>query len=183
MTVDENVLGKTLSELFKNSEPLKLDKSNYEQYRFPNYHFCSSPSMSGLYDFLGFQIEKLVVKVDGEQEIKEMLLIIKISDPQLFYNKFVMVYGMPETSSLSKYYIEKHGFKIPTEIEGDSLENYYEGLPKPSKEEFSELSSLAWYDVNKRSDGIPIDIIVYNKTHPNNGFAEKEVRVVFKKAK
>ena len=185
MVIDENTLGTSLSELFLGNKPIEIRESNYKDYRFPNYEYCSGEELVGMYNFYGFKIDRFAVKMNAEQRVREIVVVIKTYEPQLFYETINKWFGTPSTGSLSKFYIEKHGFQIPTQIDRDSLDSYYERLPKPSLDEFSELKNLAWYDINKSnlSSNSSIDLIIKNKTNPNLEFHTKEIWVILKECK
>ncbi|MDC6390853.1 hypothetical protein PP182_19360 [Maribacter sp. PR1] len=96
-----------------------------------------------------------------------------------FYDKVVKEYGMPETSSLSQFYLEKHGYKNPIEVENDSLNEYYENISMPELEDFSIVRSSNWYGINKNTEGTSIGLVIRNKTSPQDIFSKKEIWITF----
>ncbi|MDC6366453.1 MULTISPECIES: hypothetical protein [Flavobacteriaceae] len=184
MSIDESILSTSLSDMFKESELVCLNMSNFKEHPgLTSFDYCTIQGIEGYHTFLDFNIHKLAFKVDNSKRINEVLLIIRVWDSTDFFEKTVNNYGLPNSSSLSKYYIEKHGFRIPPEIDRDSLLNYYENLPEPQIEEFEELQSLIWYDLKKNSHKTLADMIIKNKTDPSNKYLEKEIWVSFKRAK
>ncbi len=182
MIIDESVLSMSFSDLFKGTTYVELEMSNTIGDGLSSYDYCTVNEMAGQYNFLGVNVEKLAVKIDKDGNLKEVLIILKIWDTEHFYKTVTDRYGMPDTSSLSKFYIEKHGFKIPTQVPKDSLNDYYNQLPKPEIKDFPEIQSLAWYDINKNSKNILTDLLIRNKTNPANNFEEKEIWISFKRA-
>lgn len=185
MVIDESILGKSFSDVFKDSTYVEINMGNSIGSGLTSYDYCTVDGMAGQYHFLGFPVEKVAAKVElGEdKKFKEILLILKVWDAEQFYQKVVDKYGMPNTSSLSKFYLEKHGFKLPVEVEKDSLGKYYEQIPKPEVKDFHEIQSVAWYDINKKSNGVLTDLFIKNKTNPTNNFQEREIWVSFKRAR
>ncbi|WP_350293788.1 hypothetical protein [uncultured Croceitalea sp.] len=183
INIDENILGSSFIDLFQGSQYIKLSMSDYKEDGLSPYDYCSSETMIGQYSFLDFDVEKVAVKINQDKQLKEVMLKLKVWDGQHFYEKVTEKYGMPDTSSLSKYYIEKHGFEIPTTIKIDSVNNYYNNLPKPRIKDFPEVRSLSWYDVNNKSGKVLADLVIKNKSNPSNKFQKQEIWVVFRRAK
>ena len=178
--IDENILTDTISNINKHEELIKLSMNNYDVYGLASYDYCTQGEDYTDYYFLGYMVNKLAIKVDNNEMVKEVLLKVKTFDLEKFYQKVIDSYGMPSTMSLSKFYLEKKGFQIPTEIERDSLNEYYSEIPQPKLNEFPEVQSLTWYNVK---NGDMADMQIKNKTHPSEIFTEKEVWIVFKRAK
>ncbi|NVN17025.1 hypothetical protein GUA46_01620 [Muricauda sp. HICW] len=185
MVIDESVLCKSFSDVFKDSTYIELNMSNSVDSGLTSYDYCTVDGMAGQYHFLGFPVEKIAAKIEfaKDKNFKEILVILKVWDAEPFYKKVVRKYGMPNTSGLSKFYLEKHGFKIPVEVHKDSLDKYYEQIPKPEVKDFHEIQSLAWYDINKKNNCVLTDLLIKNRTNPANNFQEKEIWVSFKRAR
>ena len=180
MLIDENILNCSFPYLIKKYDLIELDMNNFKEHGLASYDYSTKNGMLVNDKFLEFTISKIAFKVDQEKNAKEILLKIKTFDLEFFYKKIVDKYGMPNSSNLSKHYIEKHGFEIPSKIEMDSLQRYYEKLPKPKLADFPEIQSLAWYDLDKSNK---TDMLIRNKTHPTDVFKEKEIWVVIKRSK
>lgn len=185
MVIDESVICKSFSDVFKDSTYIELNMHNSIDSGLISYNYCTVNGMAGQYHFLGFSVEKIAakVKLGEDKKFKEILLILKVWDVEQFYQKVVGKYGMPNTSSLSKFYLKKHGFKLPIEVRKDSLDKYYEEMPKPEVKNFHEIQSLAWYDINKKNNCVLTDLLIKNRTNPTNNFQEKEIWVSFKHAR
>ncbi len=184
MTIDENTLGRGLSGLFLGFEPIEITQSNYMDYRYPNYEYCSGEDLMGVYDFYGFKVERFAAKINKFDEVREVLLVVKTHETELFYETVNKRFGTPSSSRLSKFYIEKHGFQIPPKVDKKSLDSYYKNLPKPTIRDFPDLKSLAWYNIRKNNINSPsIDLIIRNKTSPDSKFLQKEIWVILKQSK
>jgi len=185
MLIDETILDKSFSEVLKDSTYIELNMNNSIDSGLTSYDYCTVDEMAGQYHFLGFPVEKVAGKVElgKDKKFKEILLILKVWDAEQFHQKVVNKYGMPNTSSLSRFYLEKHGFKLPVEVQKDSLDKYYAQIPKPEVKDFHEIQSLAWYDINKKNNGVITDLLIKNKTNPANNFQRKEIWISFKRAR
>ena len=182
MTVDEKILSMQFDDLYKSSSFVALDMWNYKEHGLVNYDYCTDQNMGGHFTFMDFNVEKMGIRLDEGKGLKEVLVVLKMVDAEQFYRKMVERYGMPGTTSLSKYYIEKHGFRIPPEMEAYN-ERSYDSLPQPKIADFQDLRSVVWYDLNENTEDVQTDIFVTNRTDPSSKFMEKEIWVVFKKAK
>lgn len=183
MVVDATIINSPFTDTFDSSIVIRLNEQNYKEYGLVSYDYVATNERISSYTFLDMNIHKMAFKVDEKDKIKEVLLVLKVWDSEHFFRKMVETYELPNTSSLSKFYIEKHGFDIPTSINKDSLENYYNKLPKPEVNEFHELKSLIWYDVIDKTKENQADIIIKNRTNPSNKFSDKEIWVIIKRAK
>lgn len=185
MVLDESILGKSFSDVFKDSTYVEINMGNSIGSGLTSYDYCTVDGMAGQYHFLGFPVEKIAAKIEfaKDKNFKEILVILKVWDAEPFYKKVVRKYGMPNTSGLSKFYLEKHEFKLPVEEQKDSLDKYYEQIPKPEVKDFHEIQSLAWYDINKKNNRVLTDLLIKNRTNPANNFQEKEIWVSFKRAR
>lgn len=182
-SLSESILSKSFGEIYVKDDYIKLDDHNHKDFGLANFHYCSTKSLKGIYSFLGYPVDKLAVKIDSTNALKEVVLIIETYDDTTFYQKMVAKYGLPGSSRLSAYFIEKNGFKVPTEIMRDTLPQYYENLPKPKIAEFGELQNVVWFDVQKSPANTLAHIEVRNKTNPSNKFRKKEIWVFLRKAK
>jgi len=185
MDIDESILSKSFSDVFKDSTYVKINMDNSIGSGLTSYDYCTVDQMAGQYHFLGFPVEKLAAKVefDETKKFKEILVILKVWDAEQFYQKVVGKYGMPNTSSLSKYYLEKHGFKLPNQVKKGSLDKYYEQIPNPEIKDFQDIQNLAWFHIDSKNSGVVTDILIKNKTNPTNNFQEKEIWVSFRSAR
>lgn len=184
MAIDEKILSTSFSDLVNESMYIELEQSGSKEYGLVLYDYCTVDAMKGYYSFLGLSIDKLAIKVDDDKRLKEVLLILKVWDAKEFYNRMEKKYGMPNTTSLSKFYLEKYGYKTPPEIGKDELQGYYESLPQPTTIDLPELRSMAWYDLNDTAKNlVPTDILVRNKSNSSDKFEQKEIWVSIKRSK
>lgn len=178
--IDEKFINKSLTDLDSSLTLIPLNMLNYEEFGMASYDYCTDPKTNFDLEFLGFEIKNLGIKVADDNKIKEVLIKISTYDLDIFYDKIVSIYGNPNATSLSKYYLEKNGFEIPINIDHDKLEDYYSKLPKPTQVDYPELLSLSWFGLNQDEK---VNLQIRNKTNPLNFYQEKEVWIIFKKAK
>ena len=183
MVIHPAIINEPFHDIFNPSIMIGLHEQNYREYGLVSYDYVTRGEMIPTYTFLDENIQKLAVKIDKSENLKEILLVLKVWDSEHFFGKIVETYGMPNTTSLSKFFLQKYGFNIPTSVKEDSLMNYYGNLPKPKINEFHELKNLVWYDINEKTKESQTDLIVKNRTDPSNKFSDKEIWVILKRAK
>ena len=183
MEIESTIVDRSIQEIFGNIPYIESGNSNFRQCHFPAANFCSVSDVSTNYSFMNFDVHNLGVYVNARGELKKVVFSVIVLDPHDFYHKVIDYYGMPETSSLSKYYIEQQGYTIPPKIEKDSLEMYYKKLRLPTVEDYPILRNITWYEVKKDSFGNSTDMIISNKGNPENLFSEKEIWIMFRKSK
>lgn len=180
MIVDENLLSISLSKIKKQQDLIKLNTDNYDIYGLASYDYCTQNDIFSNYYFFEYLVKSIAIKVDKNEKLKEVLLKLETEDMERFYQNVIEVYGTPSTMSLSKFYLEKKGFLIPTEIEQQSLNEYFSKIPKPQMNEYPELRSLTWFDLKNNETA---DMQIRNKSNPLDIFNKKEVWVIFKRVK
>lgn len=180
MIIDENLLNLSVSKIKIQQDLIKLNTDNYHTYGLASYDYCTQNGTFTSYYFLEYLVKSVAIKVDKNEILKEILLKVETHDMVGFYQNVIEVYGEPSTMSLSKFYLEKKGFRIPTEIDQHSLSDYFSKIPKPQINEFPELQSITWFDLK---DNEMADMQIRNKSHPSDIFNTKEVWVIFKRAK
>lgn len=182
MEIDYQILEKSVSEVFHDQSYQYRDNMNFEQCPFPGCDYCSINEMSLSYTFLGYPVLRLGIYVNVKEEFKKVMFSINVPDANYFYESVVEAYGLPESTSLSTYYIESQGYKTPPELNSDSLDFYYENLKSPEVKDFPNLKNLIWYDLNSKNGESSTNMIIMNKSHPQNKFAHKEIWVSFRKS-
>ncbi|WP_047246765.1 hypothetical protein [Maribacter thermophilus] len=179
MNMDYTFLGKSVKELFQGLEYIECNNENFRECYFPASNYSTISGIPTNYNFLGFPVQKMGAYVNTKNELKKFTISVEVPDAGFFYDQVVKEYGMPETSSLSKFYLEKYGYKTPNEINKDSLDEYYQNLNKPEIDDFSIVRSTTWYDIDKGSGRTPIGMIVSNKTSPEDMFSKREIWITF----
>lgn len=178
MIVDEQILYDSFFNLNENHNFIKIEENSLVDNGLTSYDYYTNIEKNFNCNFLGFTIFQIAIKIDDNENLKEILLKIKTYDLDSLYKKIIKKYEMPYSTSLSKYYIEKRGYQIPSNIKKDSLVNYYDNLQKPELEDFPELRDLVWF-------GLPMDnkinMLIKNKTNPEDIYSKKEVWIIFKK--
>ena len=75
MVIDESILGKSFSDVFKDSTYIELNMSNSVDSGLTSYDYCTVDGMAGQYHFLGFPVEKVAAKVElSEDKISKKYL-------------------------------------------------------------------------------------------------------------
>ncbi|TVZ16482.1 hypothetical protein [Maribacter sp. MAR_2009_72] len=179
MNIDYDFLDRSITELFQGLEYIECNNENFTECYFPASNYSTISGTPTNYNFLGFPVQKIGAYVNTENELKKLTLSVKVPNGRLFYDKVVKKYGMPETSSLSQFYLEKYGYKTPMEIEKDSWNESYENINKPKMEDLSIIKSSNWYGINEGSGRTSIGMVIKNKTNPQNLFSEKEIWITF----
>lgn len=180
-SLSENMLNNDFSNYYDERMVIINDENYISCGIGVKYDYYSPPEVSNSYFFMKETISKMGFVINKNKTLKEVGLFMEIKDPDNFYDKIVDKYGMPDTASLSKHYIEQHNHKIPS---ADDKPNKYNDLPKPKKKDFKNLKSLIWYGLNSEdSTKVTTDLILRNRTNPDDNNSTKLIEVVFKRSK
>ncbi|PIB25417.1 hypothetical protein BFP77_00950 [Maribacter sp. 4U21] len=179
--IDENILNRSFSD-YESEYFIKIDQEEMHDYEISyhyNYYYPSGTPFN--FSFMKHRVSKAGFAVAKDKSIEQVVLYLKIFDIDMFYKDLVKRYGKPETTSISKFYLEKHGYKIPSETDGFN-ENSYDSLPTPLLKDFKNLRNVTWYEVNDSVNKIETNLIVRNK--PSNiilGTQTHEVEITFRR--
>ncbi|WP_299532394.1 hypothetical protein [Ulvibacterium sp.] len=164
MEIDENILSRSFSE-YHNVTFIKIDQNTSYDYGISYHYNYFYPTESPIpFSFMGHTVSRAAFAVKEEQNsIQSVVLFLEVFDIDLFYSEMVEKFGQPGTVSVSKIYLEQHGYKIPTEIENFN-ESYYDSLPVPKLKDYKNLRNINWYEVNDVKNDMANDtnIIVRN---------------------
>jgi len=169
---------------YRNEGFIEVDQNFTYDYDISYHYNFYYPEGSNLtYTFMGYPVSKAAFAVKDNGSIEQVALYITMFDIDYFYQSMVEKFGDPGTLSISKFYLEQHGFKIPPETDNFD-ETSYDSLPKPKLTDFKNLRNINWYEVNSEANPIDTYIIVRNiKNYKLMNQNINEVEVLFRKAK
>lgn len=177
--INEDVLSENFSD-YANDSFIKINQDTSYDYGI-SYNYYYPPESVVHYSFMGNIVSKAAFAVGENNSIEQVILYLEIFDIDFFYKDLVKKYGEPEIVSLSKAYIEQHGFKIPPDMENFN-ENSYDSLPKPKLEDYKNLRNVNWYEVNASANKVETSLIVRNHLVQKVIDAETHtVEVIFRK--
>lgn len=179
--IDEQILDRNFSE-YRNNYFIEIDQNTSYDYGISyHYNYYYSDQSPTSFKYIKHTVKKAAFAVRKEESsIEQVIIYLEIFDIDMFYEKLVNKYGTPATLSLSKKYIEEHGFSIPPEMENFSQDSY-DGLPKPQIDDYKNLRNISWYNVNNTTG---TNITVRNNlTNKIMDIETYEVQVIFKKSK
>ncbi len=148
-------------------------------YRFNKYHEALNSQAS----FYGKPVKGVAFNVqDGK--IHDVLLRLNVSDILIFYQDLESIYGKAEMFRLSNTFIEGRGFKTPEKYPKDTVELEYRKMPQPRIEDYENLNSISWNDLETSLDKVKdreVSLFVYNVSKSSiDGAVVYEVQLNFR---
>lgn len=149
MQISPDTIGKDVNTISKHYQTGRFNNEEeiYGLYSIKGYQIIA-PQYRDNYTFNNYPVAYMGV-IENEGKIKEISLFIEPFNFEIFISGLVIDYGMPETTGLSKEYLNHYGYETPDLYSQKVVDSIYSNLPLPNSNNLHLLRSMSWYDLGK----------------------------------
>lgn len=179
--IDGNILNSDFSK-YENENFIMVTQENCEYLDVsPKYSYYYPSDATETFTFLRHRVSDAAFKVENDS-IREVKVTLEVFDIDKFYKEIAKKYGEASSASISKKYLEEHGFKVPTETDNFN-ENAYDQLSLPQIKDYKNLRYVIWSNVANSETSDTYMVVRNRKSVTIMDTEVHDVEVLFRKEK